>query len=154
MVLGWFCLFGCFAWVFVFGLPPPPICRVSNPSTMTWAHRPHGVRTRGKKWWSRSGGEAHPCQAELLERTIWKTEKRWKQVGQAPPELSSHHRTFPTRNLFLPEGREVQRQGKTLEDTSCERTFPTRGHFLPKGQTHYRPVSPKCCNCHKTRKKS
>ena len=32
-------------------------------------------------WWSRSGGEAHPCQAELLERTIWKIEKRWKTGG-------------------------------------------------------------------------
>ena len=27
----------------------PSICGVSYPSTMTWAHRPHGVRARGKK---------------------------------------------------------------------------------------------------------
>ena len=32
-------------------------------------------------WWSRSGGEAHPGQAELLEITIWKIEKRWKTGG-------------------------------------------------------------------------
>ena len=45
---GWFWVFvGCFG-AGVFGLIPPSICCVSFPSTMTWAHRPHGVRTRGK----------------------------------------------------------------------------------------------------------
>ena len=43
--LGFVCCFG----VGVFVLFPPSICSVSYPSTMTWAHRPHGVRTRGKK---------------------------------------------------------------------------------------------------------
>ena len=49
----WFCvwgLVGVFVGGFLFfsGLSPPSICSVSYPSTMTWAHRPHGVRTRGK----------------------------------------------------------------------------------------------------------
>ena len=51
LVWGWFWVFvGCFA-AGGFGLFPfpPSICSVSFPSTMTWAHRPHGVRTRGKK---------------------------------------------------------------------------------------------------------
>ena len=42
-LLFWWCCLFC-----RFGLFPPPICRVSNPSMMTWAHRPHGVRTREK----------------------------------------------------------------------------------------------------------
>ena len=28
---------------------PPPTCSVSILSMMTWTHRPHGVRARGKK---------------------------------------------------------------------------------------------------------
>ena len=44
LVLGFCLVFG----VGGFGLLPPSICSVSFPSTMTWARRPHGVRTRGK----------------------------------------------------------------------------------------------------------
>ena len=47
---GWFCV--GFVWWFCVGgfcVLPPSICSVSFPSTMTWAHRPHGVRTRVKK---------------------------------------------------------------------------------------------------------
>ena len=50
--LFWSCVgwFGFGAFVFwPFGLLPPSMCSVSFPSTMTWAHRPHGVRTRAKK---------------------------------------------------------------------------------------------------------
>ena len=53
-----FC-FGVLVWCFVFAfwvsvlvllvLFFPSLCSVSFPSMMTWAHRPHGVRTRGKK---------------------------------------------------------------------------------------------------------
>ena len=45
-------LLGCFGlrWVFVLVCVPfPSISYVSFSSTMTWALRPHGVRTRGKK---------------------------------------------------------------------------------------------------------
>ena len=34
--------------VFVFWRLTSSSCSVSHPSMMTWAHRPHGVRTRGK----------------------------------------------------------------------------------------------------------
>ena len=47
----WVVVWGCF-WGFGCGLVCvlfPSLCSVSYPSTMSWAHRPHGVRTRGKK---------------------------------------------------------------------------------------------------------
>ena len=40
---------GFLVFVFVLFLLPPPIRSVSTLLMMTWAHRPHGVRTRGKK---------------------------------------------------------------------------------------------------------
>ena len=47
MVFGfWVC---CCVWSSVFRGAPLAICRVSILSMMTWAHRPHGVRTRAKK---------------------------------------------------------------------------------------------------------
>ena len=45
LVLGFVGCFGAGG----FCLLPPSICSVSFSSTMTWAHRLHGVRTRGKK---------------------------------------------------------------------------------------------------------
>ena len=47
-----FCSLGFVVWglvVFWSCSLPPPTCSVSILLTMTWAHRPHGVRTRGKK---------------------------------------------------------------------------------------------------------
>ena len=46
----WFAFWGC-GLGFGVGLVSffPSICSVSYPSMITWAHRPHGVRTRGKK---------------------------------------------------------------------------------------------------------
>ena len=41
--------FGLCVFLVAFGLLPLPISRVSILSMMTWAHRPHGVRTRGEK---------------------------------------------------------------------------------------------------------
>ena len=46
-IVFWLCVLGL--WSGVFGFLPPPTCSVSILSMMTWAYRPHGVRTRGKK---------------------------------------------------------------------------------------------------------
>ena len=53
-VFGWL-LFSCFVFLF------PLICSVSFPSTMTWALRPHGVRTRGKTF-ARTGQQRFESQ--------------------------------------------------------------------------------------------
>ena len=67
LVLGFCWLF----WCWCFGLIPPSICCVSFPSTMTWAHRPHGVRTRGKKKSSRQSDprltDSNPSQEDAKE---------------------------------------------------------------------------------------
>ena len=56
-----FCVFCCFfggCLVFLY----PSICCVSYPSTMTWAHRPHGVRARGKKTTGSPTGPLSPLR--------------------------------------------------------------------------------------------
>ena len=42
-----FVVLGCWVWL-CSGSFLSSSCSVSYPSMMTWAHRPHGVRTRGK----------------------------------------------------------------------------------------------------------
>ena len=46
----WVSVFGFAVWVWLWSCVFfPSLCSVSYPSMMTWALRPHGVRTRGKK---------------------------------------------------------------------------------------------------------
>ena len=90
----------CFVlWVLCFGVwlcsglvfSPPPTCSVSILLMITWAHRPHGVRTRGKKastpmWQSEQHSTNTQCPSH--QRCCGHHLNVWQRVSQRSLECT------------------------------------------------------------------
>ena len=89
----------CFGWLFgVWGVSllflPPPFCSVSLLLMMTWAHRPHGVRTRGIYSWLTSGLEIAMNRTSRQELTRLSSTELFRNFHCGYPDCREEDRPY------------------------------------------------------------